>query len=121
MLEPAINVFSGKSTSSSSESEYDVTGFEAHLYLKSSKFSRDINLIPDIPIQVFSALVQSSHQTCSISKVKNVIPVQPDNTLPSETHQSYQPSPSTSPMREPILVQNQPLDESVSELQIMTK
>lgn len=101
MLEPPIDVSSGKATSSSSELEYDATGFDAHLDLKSLKFSPDINLISVIPIQVVSPLVQSTHQSCYISEVEHVILIQPDITLPSENYQSSQPSPPTSPLREP--------------------
>lgn len=45
MLEPPIDVSSGKVTSSRTKLEYDAAGFDAHLDLKSSKFSPDINLI----------------------------------------------------------------------------
>lgn len=65
MLEPPIDVSSGKATSSNCDSKYDETGFEAHLDLKSSKFSPDINPIIVIPIQVFSLSAEPFNQTCS--------------------------------------------------------
>lgn len=84
MIEPLIDVSSGKAISSSSESNYDTIGFEAHLNLKSTKLSPEIiKLIPVIPIEVFSPLVQPSNQTCSTSKAEHVIHVQHEITLPS--------------------------------------
>lgn len=118
MFEPPIDVSNGKATCSSSKLENDASGIEAHLDLKSSKISPNINPIHVIPIQVVSPSVQSSHQMCYIYEAKHAIHVQLAITLPSETHQSSQPLPPTSPLRKPNYFQSQPLEQVASKLQI---
>lgn len=81
MLEPPIDISSGKAYPSNSESEYDEVGFDAHLGLKySTPKHLYIEPIQDILIQTFSPQNQQSNKTCSASEVKHVTIIQPETT-----------------------------------------
>lgn len=121
MLEPPVDVSSGKVTSFSSDSEYDEAGFEVHINLKSTKPSYVIiKPIPDIPIQTFSPQNLPSNQTCYASEVEHVTLVLLEITSPPET-QPPQPSPKFTPHKAPSFVQFQLQGLDVSELHSETE